>query len=239
MKKVEGKVIIVTGASMGIGLATAKLLAQQGAKVALAARSIDILTKLTEEIPGSFAVQTDMTNETDIKEMIHKVHEHFGRIDVLVNNAGQGLYSAVEDVDIDAYKKIFELNVIGPLVAMQHVIPIMRAQGSGHILNISSLVSKNYFPMLGAYASTKYALNCLSLTARAELEKDNIIVNVMHPGLTATEFGKNSHKSEEAGKHMEENFKDRMPEADSAEYIAERIVHAIESERAEVMAHED
>lgn len=238
MKKVDGKVIIVTGASMGIGLATAKLLAQHGAKVALAARSIDILHKLTEEIPGSFAVQTDMTNETDIKEMIHKVKEHFGRVDVLVNNAGQGLYSAIENVDVEAYKKIFQLNVVGPLIAMQHVIPIMRAQGGGHILNISSLVSKNYFPMLGAYASTKYALNCLSLTARAELEQDHIVVNVMHPGLTATEFGKNSHKSESAAADMQERFKN-MPEADSVEHVAERILHAIESERAEIMAHED
>lgn len=238
MKKVDGKVIIVTGASMGIGLATAKLLAQHGAKVALAARSVEILKKLEEEIPGSFAVQTDMTNETDIKEMIHKVKEHFGRIDVLVNNAGQGLYSAIEDVDVEAYRKIIQLNVIGPLVAMQHVIPIMKEQGEGHILNISSLVSKNYFPMLGAYASTKYALNCLSLTARAELEDSNIIVNVMHPGLTATEFGKNSHKTDSAAKDMEERFKN-MPEGDSAEYIAERILHAIESGRAEVMAHEN
>ncbi len=237
MKKVDGKVIIVTGASMGIGLATAKLLAQHGAKVALAARSVEILNKLTEEIPGSYAVPTDMTNETDIKEMIHKVHQHYGKIDVLVNNAGQGLYAAVENIDIDAYRKILDLNVIGPLVAMQHVIPIMREQKEGHILNISSMVSKNYYPMLGAYASTKYALNCLSLTARTELEGDGIIVNVMHPGLTATEFGKNAHKDEAAAESMASMIKN-MPEADSAEFIAERILHAIESGRAEIIAHE-
>ncbi len=238
MKKVDGKVIIVTGATAGIGLATARLLAQHGAKVALAARSMDMLEKLAEEIPGSFAIRTDMTDETDIKEMIHKVHQHFGRIDVLVNNAGQGLYGTIENVDIENYKDIFQLNVVGPLVAMQRVIPLMRAQGGGHILNISSLVSKNYFPMLGAYASTKYALNCISLTARAELEKDNIIVNVMHPGMTATEFGKNSYKSDEAAQHMESRFRDNMSTPDSADYIAERILHAIESERAEVIAHE-
>lgn len=224
---------------MGIGLAAAKLLAEHGAKVALAARSIDTLKKLQEEIPGSFAVQTDMTNETDVKEMIHKVQQHFGRIDVLVNNAGQGLYAAIEDVEIGAYKHIIDLNIIGPLVAMQHVIPIMRAQGSGHILNISSMVSKNYYPMLGAYASTKYALNCLSLTARAELEKDNIVVNVMHPGLTETEFGKNSLKSQKVGQSMNSRAREGMPAADSAEYVAERILHAIESERAEVLAHEN
>ncbi|MEO5645926.1 MAG: SDR family oxidoreductase [Candidatus Paceibacterota bacterium] len=236
MNTVQDKVIIVTGASAGIGLATAKLLAQHGAKVALAARSADVLNKLTEELPGSFAVPTDMTKESDIKEMIQKVHQHFGKIDVLVNNAEQGLYAAIADVDIEAYMSIIQLNVIGPLVAMQQVIPIMKEQGEGHILNISSLVSKNYFPMLGAYASTKYALNALSLTARTELEGDNIIVNVMHPGLTATEFGKNSHKSETAVQDMSERFKG-MPEADTAEYIAERILLAIETGDAEVMAH--
>ena len=237
MKKVQDKVIIITGASAGIGLATARLLAQHGAKVALAARSREVLEKLTEELPGSFAVPTDMSNETDVKEMIHKVKQHFGRIDVLVNNAGQGLYGPIEHVGIHDYRRIIDINVIGPLIAMQQVIPVMREQGSGHILNISSLVSKNYFPYLGAYASTKYALNCLSLTARAELEKDNIVVNVMHPGLTDTGFGQNSFKSE----GTEQLFAERraeMPEADTAEHVAERIMHAIESERAEVMAHE-
>jgi len=236
MKSIKDKVVIVTGASAGIGLATAKLLAQEGAQVALAARSVEAINKLAEELPGSFAVPTDMTDEASIKEMIYKVKQHFGRIDILINNAGQGLYGAVEHVSIHDYRKIYELNVVGPLIAMQQVIPIMRAQGSGHILNISSLVSKNYFPMLGAYASTKYALNCLSLTARAELEKDGIVVNVMHPGLTATEFGKNSIKAEGA----EQGFsRENMPTPDSAEYIAERILVAIETKRAEVIAHED
>jgi short-subunit dehydrogenase len=237
MKTVKDKVIIITGASAGIGLAAARLLAAQGAFVALAARSKETLEMLREEIPGSFAVPVDMSDETDIKAMIHKVKEHFGRIDVLVNNAGQGLYGPIEHVGIHSYRKILDLNVIGPLVAMQQVIPIMRAQGSGHILNISSLVSKNYFPYLGAYASTKYALNCLSLTARVELEKDNIVVNVMHPGLTDTGFGKNSIKTE--GMDQFPFSREGMPEPDSAEHVAERILHAIESDRAEVMAHEE
>lgn len=237
MKKVTDKVIIITGASAGIGLATAKLLAAQGAKVALAARSVEVLHALSEELPDSFPVAVDMSDETSIKEMIHKVKQHFGRIDILVNNAGQGLYAEVEHIGIHDYRRILDVNVIGPLVAMQQVIPIMREQGSGHILNISSLVSKNYFPFMAAYASTKYALNCLSLTARAELEKDNIIVNVMHPGLTDTGFGQNALKAEGAEERAAQS-RESWPEADSVEHVAERILHAIESERAEVMAHE-
>ncbi len=90
---------------------------------------------------------------------------------------------------MDDYRAVMELNVFAVLLAMQKTIPIMRKQGGGMILNISSLVSKNYFPTLAAYASTKYALNALSLTAREELQKDNIVVSVFHPKMTATEFG--------------------------------------------------
>ena len=102
------------------------------------------------------------------------------------------MYGPVEKIDIEAYKSIIELNVYGPLRAMQEVIPVMRKQGGGMIMNVSSRVSKNYFPSLAAYALTKYALNCLSLTARAELAPDNIIISVMHPKMTATDFGKNA-----------------------------------------------
>ena len=109
-----------------------------------------------------------------------------------MNNAGQGLRSTVETIDLDDYRNIMELNVFGVLSAMQEVIPIMRKQGGGTILNVGSMVSKNTFPTLAAYASTKYALNALSLTARQELAKDNIIVSVFHPKMTATEFGQNA-----------------------------------------------
>ncbi len=239
MKSIKDKVIIVTGASAGIGLATAKLLSLQGAKVALAARSIETLQELSKTLPNSFPVQTDMSDEASIKEMIFKVQQHYGRIDVLINNAGQGLYSAIEHISIHDYRKIYELNVVGPLIAMQQVIPIMREQGEGHILNISSGVSKNYYPMLGGYASTKYALNCLTLTARQELEGDGIVVNVMHPGLTETEFGKNAIRSEAVGESLNSRVREGMPTPDTAEYIAGRILNAIESKRAEVMAHEE
>jgi short-subunit dehydrogenase len=165
-----------------------------GAKVVLAARSKESIDKLAEELPNSLAIQTDMTKKADIERMIDETVKKYGRVDVLVNNAGQGIYGAIENVNVDEYRKIIELNIMGPLMAMQKIIPIMRKQGGGMIVNISSMVSKAYYPMLGAYASTKYALNCLTLTARAELEHDNIIVNLMLPGLTATDFGKNCHQ---------------------------------------------
>ncbi len=190
--QIKDKIAVVTGASGGIGLALARLLAEKGAKVILAARSADKLKQLEGEIPGSFAIAADMRKPEDIRNLIHQTHEKFGRIDILVNNAGQGLRAAVEAIDLDDYRSIMELNVFSVLLAMKEAIPIMRKQGGGVILNVGSLVSKNYFPTLAAYASTKYALNALSLTARQELQNDKIVVSVFHPKMTATEFGQNA-----------------------------------------------
>lgn len=173
----------------------------------------------------------DMTVPSDIKALIDETQQHFGRIDALVNNAGRGLYSEVELIDPDAYRHIFELNVMGPLIAMEHTIPRMRAQGGGSIVNISSMVSKAYIPRLGAYASTKYALNALSLTARDELAQDNITVSVVYPGLTDTQFGANAIRSDES---MVSRNREGMPGADSPEHVAERIAYALESGDAEV-----
>ncbi|MGD0328098.1 MAG: SDR family NAD(P)-dependent oxidoreductase [Minisyncoccia bacterium] len=235
--EIRDKVIIVTGASSGIGRATATLLAHEGAKVVLAARSYDAIKKLAEALPGSLAVQTDMTKEKDIDNLIRATLKRFNRIDVLINNAGQGIYGAVEKVGIEEYRKIFELNVVGPLHAMQRVIPLMRKQGGGVILNISSVVSKANYPYLGAYASTKYALNALSLAARAELEKDNVVVGIMLPGMTDTDFGKNAIKSDVSIKNMQSRRREYLPEPDSPEFVAERIKSAIESGAAETTAH--
>lgn len=186
------KVVIITGASEGIGLETARLLSGCGAKAVIAARSIDKLKDIEKQLEGSFAVKTDMRNPDDVTNLIKQTVNKFGRIDVLVNNAGQGVHGPVEGLNLELYKEVFELNVVAVIDAMQKVIPVMRSQGSGIIVNISSRVSKNYFPFLGGYASTKYALNCISLTAREELAKDNIIVSVVHPKLTLTNFQKNS-----------------------------------------------
>lgn len=234
---IQDKVIIVTGASMGIGEATAKALAAEGAQVVLAARSLDRINNLAKTLSNSIAIPTDMTKPDSIKNLIDKTIEKYGRIDVLINNAGQGMYGALETIDIDNYRTIFELNVVGPLIAMQLVTPIMKKQGGGAIINISSMVSKNYYPYLGAYASTKYALNALTLTARAELEKDKIVVSLVHPGLTATEFGKNSVRSPGTD-NMVPRRREGMPEPDSAEHVAAKIIEDIKSGAAEQYMHQ-
>jgi short-subunit dehydrogenase len=227
--QVNDKIAIVTGASGGIGLALARELAREGATVVLAARSADKLKKLEQEIPGSFAIPTDMRKAEDIRNLVHCTKEKFGRIDILVNNAGQGLLANVEFVNLDDYRAIMELNVFSVLLAMQEAIPIIRQQGGGTIINVSSMVSKNYFPRLAAYASTKYALNALSLTARQELAKDNIVVSVFHPKMTATEFGGNA-----LGETYSSSSGRPGMQVDTAEAVAARMVEQIESGEAEV-----
>lgn len=226
--KIQDSVVIVTGASGGIGLATARLLAERGAKVVLAARSEDKLSALEAEIPNSFAIPTDMRKEAEIKRLIDQTMQNFGRIDVLVNNAGQGLMAPLETINISEYRDVMELNVFSVLYAMQLVIPIMRAQGGGMILNVSSMVSKNYYPGLAAYASTKYALNALSLTARAELASDHIVVSVFHPKMTATEFGANAR-----GASYDSSAGRPGMSVDTAEDVAKAMIEQIESEGAE------
>lgn len=227
---IKDKVAIITGASEGIGKEIAKQLAAKGAKVVLAARNEEKLSALAHEIGNNaVAVHADMSIEAEIQNLIDRTLAIHDRIDILVNNAGQGLYGPMESVNPDEYRHIFNLNVMGPLFAMQLVIPRMRAQGGGMIVNISSMVSKNYFPMLSAYASTKYALNALSLTAREELKKDNIIVSVMHPKMTATNFGKNA-----LGMKLNTDRNERpMPNVDTAAQVAEKTIALIESEEAE------
>jgi len=228
--KIKDAVIVLTGASEGIGLATARVLAKSGAKVVLVARSAEKLAKLSLEIPGSFAVPTDMRNPADIVALVEVVMKKYGRIDILINNAGQGMRETVEKTDIEDYRSIMELNVFSVLRAMQAVIPIMRAQGGGMIINVSSMVSKNYYPMHAAYSSTKYALNSLSLTARAELQADKIVVCVFHPKLTATGFGQSAH-----GEKVD--FAAGLPGMipDTPEAVAEAIAGQIESQVAEAM----
>ncbi len=226
------KVAIVTGASEGIGKEIAKKLAAGGAKVVLAARNDEKLGELAHELHGSLAVHTDMANQNDIQNLIDRTLEVYGQIDILVNNAGQGMYGPVENIDIDKYHQMMNVNLFGPVYAMELVIPHMREQGGGMILNISSRVSKNYYPNLAAYASTKYALNAISLTARTELAKDKIVVSVMHPKMTATNFGKNA-----IGAHpdMTTSARTRNPgmEVDTAEQVAEKTMELIKSEAPE------
>ena len=214
---------IVTGASSGIGTATAKALHERGAKVALLARSTEVLEQMAAEMEGSFPITVDMTDFPAVRSAIEQTHQHFGRIDGLVNNAGRSYAAAVEAIEPEAFDEIFHLNVLAPIVAMQAVIPIMRAQGEGSIVNINSGTAFMTIPTYSVYSSSKRALAGFSLTARAELEKDGIVVNQVYPDVTATNFGKNRMAAPGA-----QGPAGNYAQGDPPERVAEFVLQAIE-----------
>jgi NAD(P)-dependent dehydrogenase (short-subunit alcohol dehydrogenase family) len=229
--QVNGKAIIVTGASGGIGLATARLLGARGARVVLAARNEAALRDAAAQIPGALAVATDMREAKSIRALVERTVEKLGRVDCLVNNAGQDFNAPVEAIDPADYRSILELNLIGALEAMQAVIPIMRRQGSGAIVNVSSGTTKMILTGSAGYSSSKAALNHLSLVAREELAGDGIVVSLIYPYITATELEKNAIGADErsmAGPPP------GIPPADPPEKVAEAILKLIESGEAEL-----
>jgi len=235
--EIHGSVVIVTGASSGIGLSTARLLAEQGAKVALVARSRAALEALQAKLPESFAVTADMTDWDAVKAMVHAVQDHYGRIDGLVNNAGRAYEATIEQIEPEVFEEIFRLNVLAPIVAMQAVIPVMRAQGSGTIVNINSGTAFMKIPGYAVYSSSKRALIGVSLTAREELAKDGILVSQVYPGMTATDFGKNKVVAHEKGATGNGPVRDYSA-GDPPELVASLIVKALAEGEAEYFVHE-
>lgn len=233
---VQNMVAIVTGASSGIGLAISKLLAQRGARVALVSRSKEKLKSISKSLPNSFAIAADMTKDGEIRKMVERTKDHFGRIDILINSAGQGYDAPVEKIDIDTFRHVFALDVVGPLIAMQRVIPLMKSQGGGTIVNISSGTALMYLPNMGAYSSLKRALAAISLTAREELKDENIVVCVMYPYITLTDFERNTIKDVAESDEGQEGGPP-FP-ADTAAYVAEKILEGMESGEAEIFAHD-
>ena len=229
--QVAGKVVIVTGASGGIGLATARLLGTRGADVVLAARSAPALQAAAAAIPGSLALKTDMREAESIRALVESTIEHFGRIDCLVNNAGQDFNASVEAIGPDDFRSILELNLIGLLQAMQAVIPIMRRQGAGAIVNVSSGTTKMVLTGSAGYSSSKAAMNHLSLVAREELAPDGIAVSLVYPYITATDLEKNAIGADE---RSTAGPPPGIPPADPPEKVAEAILSLIESGETEL-----
>ncbi len=230
--EIKGKVVLITGASAGIGLATARVYAREGARLALVARSVDRLTQLVETLRAdgheAIVIPADLRIPDEARRAVAEAICHYGRLDILINNAGQAAAGTIADLSLDDFQQIINLNIYGPLAAMQAAIPQMRAQGGGMIINVSSMVSKMRIPALAAYAATKVALNMLTDTARVELAPDSIRLITVFPRLTATDFAKNSLGNQELRHRQRENV--TVMQADSPEHVAERILTAAVNE---------
>ncbi|MBM3890025.1 MAG: SDR family NAD(P)-dependent oxidoreductase [Verrucomicrobia bacterium] len=225
------KVVIVTGASGGIGAAAAAAFVRAGARVALAARDADRLAALARELGGpdrALAVATDVTRAEDCERLARLTAERFGTIDVLVNNAGIGHHTRFDELaDADA-RRIVEVNVVGVMNAVRAVLPWMRRQRRGVIINIASVVAHIGTPFLSVYCASKFAVRGLSQSLRFELAPEGIQVVCFSPAYTETEFFERAVSP--TGKWRPGAVKAMTPQA-----VAERIVAAAVRPRAEVV----
>lgn len=186
---------MITGASMGIGEAIAKIFADQGTAVVMLSRDAGRVEAARARVghgERTLAMACDVRHREDIDRAIGLTVHHFKRIDVWVNNAGHGLLDSVAQMDMAACREMFDTNFFGAVAAMQAVIPVMRQQGGGTIINISSVAGHIPLPFSAAYSATKFALNAIGNAARSELKKDQIHVLTVCPGYVRTQFSQNA-----------------------------------------------
>jgi NADP-dependent 3-hydroxy acid dehydrogenase YdfG len=192
---IEGKVIAVTGASSGIGEATARLLVQRGARVVVGARRTERLAALVEELRGVGSIEAvalDVTQRDSVQRFIELALSKYERLDVLVNNAGVMPLSPFAAGRIEEWNQTLDVNVRGVLHGIHAALPVMLAQGGGQFVNISSVAGHTVFPSCGVYCASKFAVNAISEALRQE--HDNIRVTVVSPGVTDSELAETTHE---------------------------------------------
>jgi NADP-dependent 3-hydroxy acid dehydrogenase YdfG len=189
---IEEKVVVITGASSGLGEAAARLLSAQGASVVLGARRADRLRSLTSELTShggkAFAVTTDVTQRDQVKRLVDTAVQTYGRIDVMINNAGLMPQAPLERLQIDEWDRMIDVNIKGVLYGIAAALPYMKQQKTGQIINVSSVAGHKVGPGSAVYAATKHAVRALSEGLRQEVKPYNIRTTVISPGAVATEL---------------------------------------------------
>lgn len=188
----SGKVVVITGASSGIGEATARLLSAAGAYVVLGARRLEKLTALADEITAAGGkaevVQTDVSNRQDVEALVGKAVELFGRIDVLINNAGIMPNSRLDQLQVDDWERAIDINLKGTLYGIAAALPFMKQQKSGHVINVSSTSGHRVRPTSAVYSATKFAVRAISEGLRMEMTPYNIRSTIISPGPVDTDL---------------------------------------------------
>ncbi|SOE95780.1 NADP-dependent 3-hydroxy acid dehydrogenase YdfG [Burkholderia sp. D7] len=224
---IEGKIVVITGASSGLGEATARHLSAQGAHVVLGARRMDRIQALADELTRSgakaIAVATDVTRFDDVKELVDTAVQTFGRVDVMINNAGLMPHSPLERLKVDDWNRMIDVNIKGVLYGIGAALPYMKEQKSGQIINVSSVAGHKVRPGSAVYAATKSAVLMLSEGLRQEVKAYDIRTTVISPGAVDTELPNSITEPDVAGyvnKFYEEN-------AIPAESFARAVAFAI------------
>ena len=192
MKRLDGRVALVTGASSGIGEATAIALAEAGAKVAIAARRRDRLQALADRLApfgaGPLVLEADLLDEHIAQRIVADTERHFGRLDILVNNAGVMYLEPVAEADLGRWRRMLELNVLSLIASTQAALAGMKSRRDGHIVNVSSTAGRIANPNAAAYSATKFGVVAFSEALRREVHADNIRVSIIEPGVVQTEL---------------------------------------------------
>ncbi|WP_029292671.1 SDR family oxidoreductase [Chryseobacterium hispalense] len=199
MQNIKGKVVVITGASSGMGKAIAEELAKNGSKVVLGARRIEQLQQLVEEIKSKGGeatfVQIDVKNKADLVRLVNTAVEQYGKLDVIVNNAGVSQLSRIDELDVDGWEEMIDINLKGVLYGMAAAIPVFKQQQSGHIVNIISTSGIKIVPMQGVYAGTKNAVRTIAEAFRQESD-GSIRMTGISPGFVKTDFADNIKNEE-------------------------------------------
>ena len=223
---VAGKVIVITGASSGIGEATARMLARHGARLVVGARRVERLAALVAEIRAAGGTAehqaVDVTQREQVAALVNRARRTYGRVDVVVNNAGISPVSAMEKLKVDEWDRMIDVNIKGVLYGIAAGLPIMREQKSGQFINICSLAGYRVLPMFAVYAGTKFAVRAISEGLRQEVAPD-IRVTLISPGAVESELAE-TISDPETRKMIEQYIVNALP----ADAIARAIVYAIE-----------
>ena len=229
MMSLEGKVAAITGASSGIGEATALALSKAGAAVALGARRADRIEALAKRIETgggkALALPMDITVEDEARGFVEATHKQLGRLDILVNNAGVMLLGLVQGADTNDWRRMVEVNILGLLYCTHAALPIMGAQGGGHIVNISSVAGRSATFGAAVYNLTKFGVNGFSEALRQEGVRSKIRVTVIEPGFVETEL--QGHNTSPLIQAATEKMRQDIGQVLSAEDIANAILYAV------------
>ncbi|WP_312824383.1 SDR family oxidoreductase [Epilithonimonas sp.] len=226
MQNIKGKVIAITGASSGMGKAIAVELAKEGATVVLGARRAEQSQQVVEEIKNkdgeAIFVPIDVKNKADLVGLVNAAVQHYGKLDVIVNNAGVSQLSRIDDLDVDGWEEMIDINLKGVLYGMAAAIPVFKEQGSGHIVNIISTAGIKIVPMQGVYAGTKNAIRTIGEAFRQESD-GNLRITGISPGFVKTDFA-NGIKNEQM-KSAIQNGMEQMAMDPVA--IANAVIYAV------------
>ena len=228
-----GKVVVVTGASMGIGEAISKIYADNGASIVMLARDSGRTEAARTRIgypERTLALACDVRHREEIDRVVSLTMHHFKRIDIWINNAGHGILDSVANVDMAACRQTFETNFFGALEAMQAVIPVMKQQGSGTIINISSVAGHLPIPFHALYSATKFAMNALGKAARIELKSAGINVMTVCPGYVRTDFSANALRGREL-----KQVRPQSVRGITAERVARAVLQGYRKQKREVV----